>query len=280
MANNPAGRLHEIFRAMLGVSKDRLQKPAYEVFREILCSTEHRADVVLPRIARVLELPSIVAHRIEKIDRASRQQFLSWTPTVIAAFNTQNFTAPFKTFVAPIDDNTMSLLAFCDQALSSHAPEPTVSQETLDRMRADLQVFFGEVRSADLDEQLREYVLHYIDLIDRALIDYRIMGFDAITHGIAQAGGVLFTQKASAEQVMKTPLKPKFIAAFFGLVAVCSGYPGAKLILGDMNRLVPEFAEEAEVEPKQETTLPAATLPAEVETIEATQITSIGEDQK
>ena len=164
----------------------------------------------------------------------------------------------------------MSLLGFCDELLSSHAPEPTVAQEVIDRMRAELEVFSREVRGADLDPQLSEYILHYIDLIDRALIDYRIMGIEAIRTGVDAAGGFVFTRKSAVQQVMQSEFKTKFAAAFVGLMILCQGYSGAKEMLSDAKRLLPEFAEEAEVELKQDKQLPAATLPVEVKTTETT----------
>lgn len=259
-ANNPAGRLHEILRAMLNHKKDA-QQTAYEAFRTILCPTDHRADVVVPRIVRVLELPTIVKRKIEAIQDINQGQYISWIPPVEKHFSTRNFDQKFEYFVAKVDTNILSLVAFCDQLLSSHAPEPTVAQATIDRMRADLEVFAREVRDAELDEHLREYLLHYIDLIDRALIDYRIMGFEAIKDGIVQAGGMLATQKASADRVMGTQFNSKFVAAFLGLAVVCSGYPGAKQIVSDMSRLLPEFAGQAEVELKDVSLLPAAIEP-------------------
>ncbi len=254
-ANNPAGRLHEILRAMLGQNKNP-QQSAYDGFRQILCPTELRADVVVPRIVRVLELPSIVKLKIEAIPDILQGQYISWIPPVQQHFNTRNFDQNFDYFVAKVDTNMLSLVAFCDQLLSSHAPEPTVAQATIDRMRAYLEVFAREVRDAELDEHLREYLLHYIDLIDRALIDYRIMGFEAINEGIVQAGGMLATQKASADRVMGTQFSSKFVVAFLGLASVCSGYPGAKLMISDMSLLLPAFAEQAEVELKDPKLLP------------------------
>ena len=55
-----------------------------------------------------------------------------------------------------------------------------------------------------------------------------------------------------------------------GLVLLCQGYPGAKEIVSDLKRLLPEFAKEAEVELKQNKQLPAATPPVEVKATEAT----------
>lgn len=257
-ANNPAGRLYDIHRAMTSVGKERHNKPAYEVFREILCPSENRADIVVARIVRVLELPDVIKRKIENIPDIAHGRYFSWMPKLMNVFKSRNFDQGFEIFLGGFDSNTPSLLGFCDEVLSDHAPELVVAQETIDQMRAQLATFDKEVRLAELDERLREYILHYVDLIDRALIDYRIVGIEALKNGLEQIGGVLSTHKSSADQVMVTEFSSKFVAAFLGLAVVCSGYSGAKQLLSDTSRLLPAFAEQAEVELKDVQMLTAA----------------------
>lgn len=255
--NNPAGRLHGILNRARAVGKNA-NRPAIKVWPEVLRAKPGRDDVLLARIARALELPSVVKRRVESIPDQKHEKFLTWVPTVSKAFQSHNFDEPFTQFIAGINEHVVSLVEFCDDLLSEHQPERTVTDEQLAKLQAEIDRFVNEVRAADIDEMLRDYLLHYADLIDRAIGDYYVVGIDAIDRAVESCAGAIFARKPVVEAVAATPVGKNFARLVVAFMMGVGAYSGVKELASDLTRLLPAAALEVKELPVEEKLLTEA----------------------
>lgn len=178
--NNPAGRLHLILQRAQSLG-DKLTESSIKVWPQVLlCADDTPRDVLFARIARVQELPHIVSVQIHKVpDLEAIDDHVCWVADLTKSLRRNNFDEAMQNFINGATEGNMAWIRLCDRVLQKHFPEPTLTKQELAALRNAAQQLVSEINQSSLDEQLKEYMLYHLDLVGRAIDDYRVVGVES-----------------------------------------------------------------------------------------------------
>ncbi len=204
--NNSAGRLHLILDRARSM-ESKLSDPAITVWPQVLlCASDTPRDLLFARVARVQELPNTVNIQMHKVpDLEAVDDYVCWVADLTNALRRNNFDEPLKNFINVANEANMALIRLCDRVLQQHFPEPTLTKQELKALRDAAQQLVSEINQSGLDEQLKEYMLYHLDLVDRAIDDYHVVGIESFVRTTESIIGAMvcrsdLTQEATQSQ--------------------------------------------------------------------------------
>lgn len=75
-----------------------------------------------------------------------------------------------------ITEGDMTVLAFCAEALDARHSEPVIEEEQIKELLYSVSELYEEVRAAEIDAKLKSLILDQLEIIRRAVHEYRIRG--------------------------------------------------------------------------------------------------------
>jgi hypothetical protein len=208
LPNNPAARLLSLYSA--GRQSDLPSKKSQKVWAELLDVPENDLPLLLKRIGQVAGLAQDVKEKTSRLKGLKPENLITWIPKTLGPFRNFNLDNQFQHFLTPVDENVMSLLQICSDALDNQLPEPTINREQLKELRNQIADFVSSISNLALPDQAKEFLLKHAAIIDNALIDYQLQGFDALTAGLERAIGHSALNRRSIhewEAVSPSPFK-------------------------------------------------------------------------
>ncbi len=194
MPNNPAERLLSLYRA--GKAGDRPGKIAKVVWAELLDVPEADLPLLLKKIGQVAGIAHDVREQVRRLKGLNPENLITWIPKTLGPFEAFNLGSHFNHFLGPVDENVLSLLQICADALSQQLPEPNVNREQLKELRSQLAEFVTSLSQLNLPDEPKAFLLKHVAIIDNALIDYQLQGFESLTAGLERGNGVITEIKA------------------------------------------------------------------------------------
>lgn len=184
--NNAAGRLHQIF------AKGHLQSrqiSQIEAWSNVLDVPAGNNSLLMRRIGHVMELPSLIKEEIIQLENVSHEIFLRWTSSVDDAFTYLNFHNSWDSFINRIGPATMQGIEFCADTLSRFRSEPTIEQDVLSTLLADITEMLTDLEGASIDDDIRVYISSHLVRIRMAIKEYTIHGIKPLKHEVESAFG-------------------------------------------------------------------------------------------
>ena len=215
--NNPAGRLHAFLSEAMKITGG---KPGAHAMRSILGVKENDHSGLLRYLSFVWELPGEVERRIRRIEDLEHDTYLSWKPNVMGAFTNLNLQGPIQNFQNQIKPDDLARLEFCDERLSRKMPDNPVDEEALAGLLEDVSSLIGEVVDADIDHQLKEYVLRRLDAIERAIQAHKYAGTLPLREAVDAALGNIAFNREIARRVGENPTTSR-LWKILGRAAIC-----------------------------------------------------------
>lgn len=204
--NNAAGRLHLILQRAKSMG-DRVREPSITIWPQVLlCASDTPRDLLFARIARVQELPSTVNAQMHKVpDLEGIDDYTCWVADLTKSLRRNNLDEPLEHFINSANEANMALIRHCDRVLQKHFPEATLTKQELQALRNAAQQLVSEINQSSLDEQLKEYMLYHLDLVDRAIDDYHVVGIESFVRTRESIIGTMvcrsdLTQEATQSQ--------------------------------------------------------------------------------
>lgn len=157
------------------------------------------------RIGIVLELPDVIEQEIRSIPDCDHDRYLSWVPGVKKPFYDPNLAAQFATCLNAFDENVRNLIWICSDQLSRLRPQPFVDEDALGALHKSAQDLLSSISGSDLPEHLRQFIMRQMEIVERAIGDYRLQGISAIQVGVEAAAGMMVCQRDVLEEVRATP---------------------------------------------------------------------------
>lgn len=254
--NNPAGRLLVLLRA--GRDKKKHNLPAVDVWSDLLNVPVDDKTRLLREIGRVFQIPALIRSRIEQIPTVDPIVYLKWLPKLEQAFIVSTLAGPWRGCIDYVDDVAIYGIEVCDELLSRHSREKTLPRDQLDNLLRDTESLVHEVADCSIDEDLRQYILKHLEIVDRAIRDYILHGAQPLQEAVEAAVGSLVLNQETYKRTSETEVGGKFWKVM-GRALMLVGITAATIQIGkDVVKLLPE--PDAEVE---------ATSPNSAEVIDA-----------
>lgn len=187
---DPALRLHNILstaRHAVGDDKEFLQ--GWADFFHLGDGREAQTEA-MRRLALMRQLPIEIERRVASLELGEKaSRYLRWRSGIhIVLYHTQ-LSQKWGDVFNRLSDDSMEFLAICSDRLMSANQFDSISNEELRWIQEECGKLIAAVNAADLDPRVREFILHHLDIIERAAIDCWVSGPLALRYGIEQSAG-------------------------------------------------------------------------------------------
>jgi len=207
ISNNPAGRLHALLREGQSKPKD---KPASEIWAEILDVPKEDTGLLLRRVGHVLSLPSSVKEAMSYVDDLDHNIYLRWLSRVEASFSILNFQMAWKQFIERFDGEIMYGIEICSDRLSRERPEKTADQTLLENLLAKVNELLDDLDNTELDANVWFYIYDHLIKIKEAIEEYKIRGIKPLEAVFEQTVGGVVLSPELYQNSQKTPSGKRF----------------------------------------------------------------------
>lgn len=222
--NNPAGRLHLILDRAKSLAETTIGQPSISVWPQVLlCASDTPRDLLFARIARVQELPNTVNIQMHKVpDLEAIDDYLCWVADLTSSLSRNNFDEPLQQFTGTANEANMAWIRQCDRVLQQHFPEPTLTKQELQALRNAAQQLVSDINHSSLDEQLKEYMLYHLDLVNRAIDDYHVVGIESFVRTTESIIGAAIYRSDQTQEATES----QFGERFKQVVGTCFSFAG------------------------------------------------------
>lgn len=206
---NPARRLHELLSAGKEISSRTTCKVAWGDFLGV----DYNSPELLRKLAKVMMLPEQVMGIVKKEfpKRVSIQSH--WLVPVRAAFENQNLSANWDSFIAHIPSSALDFLVITSDLIEGKAPPEEISEDDLARVRDAFLKVQEELFSSDVSDNVRRYLSRAISKILMAIDDYKIAGSVELLDAIDMALGRAVHDEAYKKALSETDVGKSFVDA-------------------------------------------------------------------
>jgi hypothetical protein len=188
--NNPAGRLLALIKA-----GGRINTPGMTVedaWAKILDVGGQR-DELFRRLALVVSMPEAIREAVEGLGDLpyDRSLVLRELDHIDKALDT-GLARPWAELMNRIPPTTRHSLEIISSTLSNVRPEPSIDDDKLEDVQAKVHQLFEEVIHAEIEPELRQFLLRHVQAMRLAIEDVRIRGAQAVQEVVEQVvGGVV-----------------------------------------------------------------------------------------
>lgn len=212
MHNNPAARLHNLVRRLRSTSSNG---PPARVWAQALdiCINQEMSELLFKRVVQeILAFLDLVdetdagLHELE-FDDFYREAFPPLR--LVAHRSLSNLRANQANLTRPITDETLTLLRVIASEWGKKKPDPKIDEEALQEIQAEAHGLFEVVKRAEIDRDLKPFILSLTSAILQAIQQYRIGGHDSLKRALALIIGqatlnVELVNKATAGEQTKS----------------------------------------------------------------------------
>lgn len=221
--NNSAGRLHNLLqKAIASGSANRnkgISPSLLTVWQRALgCTSESET---ITAYLDIIELPDVVSRDwAEARLPESALWFMKEIRTGIVRYD---FNTGWYNIVDNFESASMQALRDCADTLEKIAPKRVLPHDVVKDLLAKAAKLFDEVQSADLEPDLKHFLLKQLHLIEVALRRHQIAGVVPVEEALGQIFGSASLKKGMWERAAKSPITRK-ITTFVSqvLIAVTS----------------------------------------------------------
>jgi len=172
--NNPARRLHTIIKQLKSRTNDNLDA----AFANVLGVDVADYALLVKRIGHVYFLVDLSKRAVESIDGINHEKYIAPIKSVGEALKGLGFAHRVdQTPIGKIPVDTMAYLDMTAEYLSTHAPEPTISEENRAKIEESIRSLQEElVSQSDMPLDLMRYLFEKLDGLLQAVQMYGISG--------------------------------------------------------------------------------------------------------
>jgi hypothetical protein len=191
--DNPAGRLWHILNEAKQKGPD---KKVRNVWAEIFDLNPEADSQILEKTSLLIGLLIEVKRSIENAKDLNQDLYLERLPRIEEAFLSVRLTDQWKAFDNRLDGTTMLSLKHCSDALSNRSSEAVIEEDELRELRSDVQALIDRILDdSELDPELRRILLDHLEIIRRAIINYKVHGSDGLQEAIKTATGAVYLNR-------------------------------------------------------------------------------------
>lgn len=264
VSNNPAGRLHALLREGQSKQKD---KPASEIWAEILNVPKEDTGLLLRRVGHVMTLPSGIKEAMSYVDDLDHSIYLRWLPRVEASFSILNFQMAWKQFIERFDGEVMYGIEICSDRLSRDRPEKVADESLLESLLKKVNDLLGELESIDVEPGTWFFIYDNLVKIKEAIEEYKVQGIKPLEAVFEQTIGEVVLTPEKYQSSQKTEKGQKFWEVMGYLALVVTITAGTIQIGKDAVSILPPPEEESTEQPENRKN-DASEPPSESEVIE------------
>ena len=247
--NNPAGRLYTLVSRVIEESRTRgdiaashLWAAVFEIPAKqgVALSGEGLYEV----ISRLLQLHRLIDEAEESLRNIEglHERYFRPFPR-IRALPEQSFVSlasNIKGTLREITEGDMTVLEFCSERLGQQHEELIIDEAELKQILENVTSLFNEVQQADLDPDLKTFILDGLESIRRGIYEFRIRGPKRLKETVGEIVGSLYVNYKTVQAAGEDESLEKFNKLFNRLSAMVTfASTGMKLLTAFATPLLP-----------------------------------------
>jgi hypothetical protein len=235
--DNPALRVHRFLSEALQKSPDIAAKDVWQqVFGLTSSDDVYSIYRSLMHLHQQLDQAEALLHRIEEIDH---DLYTRYFPRIRQVLATSALNSGWSDHKRSIPPEVMASLEFCGAKLSERFAEEYVQDEELHQLVAEAEELRTSILEAHIQEELKADLARIVELLRRALLDYRVTGPAGVRDELARALGTLMMRRESIIKNTEASGRLSRIFDFFGKVdAMVARATKYKALVGGIKLLV------------------------------------------
>lgn len=212
MHNNPAARLHNLARRLRSTSSNGPPARVWAQALDIPIDQEMTGPLFKPVIQGILGFLDLVDETEAGLHELGFDDFYweAFPPLRLVAHRSfSNLRANQANLTRPITDETLTLLRVIASEWEKKKPDPKIDEEALREIQAEAHGLFESVKRAEIDRDLKLFILSLTAAILQAIQQYRIGGPEGLKRALALVIGqatlnVELVNKATASEQTKS----------------------------------------------------------------------------
>ena len=146
---------------------------------------------LMSKLGQFMILPYETQKLFKQYYPAQSGNIVTCTNKIQEAFLNQSLSGKWETFIGKIDSNTLDSLSLSSALLDNALKTKLIENDILEELNEKISSLYEEVISAELPDEFKRFMSHYLRKIKTAIDDYFISGampiMDALTATIGQA---------------------------------------------------------------------------------------------
>ena len=237
-SENTAARFHDLLYKAKKINLSGTV--SMEVWPKLLNVPKENQALMFKRFGGVMELPLLMKEKIENLPNINHELHLRWMPKVVLAFQSNNFSAAFGSFIDKIDASTLLGIEHCADILSRHDPDPEITPAELESLRQQVDTLLAELIDSQIDSDLRRFIFEHLCAIRSAIDEYQIFGSKPLLTAFGQVVATAYTEPQTAVKTESSSQGKKFLAIVAGIgLLLTVGKQGLELTEGALKLLHP-----------------------------------------
>lgn len=192
VSTNPAQRAYNFLQDYTNVSKEIERNSANPKVRNVLAKMYGRkvseTSFLMIVLSDLWKLPVQIREGITKIglDPSFFEHVMADLEKVLTMMMLDSQTSTVR---INIPQTLASSLGMISNTLNKDLPEPMLSAQKIEELLGTLSGLSADIRSADLDNEFKDFILHKIDSISYALGHYETLGPNEVVERVDQLFG-------------------------------------------------------------------------------------------
>jgi len=209
--NNPAGRLLELMAVARKIPKN---VNGGDAWRQVLSDEDEESlelDSLLERLSRVVVLPAAIRRDVTSVEGINHDLYLRHMGVWERAFSSRiRFDAQWSHFMELFNGEHFYSLETCDELLAREKPEAVLSPEFVAEIASEFDEMRHRIVEADLDDELRAFLLAGLDRMREALRHYRFSGIPPVIEALEASIGAAQLQPEVTRRSNETELGKQY----------------------------------------------------------------------
>ena len=212
MQNNTAAHLHTLVRRLRSTSPNGPPARVWAQALDIPINQEMTGLLFIQVVQGILSFLDLVNETETGLHELGFDDFYfeALPPLrLVAQRSLSNLRANQSNLTRPITDETLTLLRVIAAEWSKKKPDPKIDEETLKEIYAEAHSLFETVNRAEIDRDLKRFILSLTFAIVHAIQQYRISGPESLKGALALIIGqatlnIEMVDKAKADEQTKS----------------------------------------------------------------------------
>jgi|SRR5690625_1351338 len=238
--DNPAGRLLSILEEGMRLKNNLSVQGAWA---KLLAVDSQNTSLLLQRIGGVISLPNQIRMKIQLVENVDHDVLTEGLPSIESTLSSINLNSKWSDIKRGLSDKSLYSLKVCSSTLSSHVPDKTIDNETLENIRSSNKDLIQEIFNSRINTELKDYLLKHLNAIEDAIQQYVIYGSENIKLALERAYGSILTESHVSKRSLEEPVGKKvwsFLNRIAVIITLTTNLPAIDIEISKLHEL-PEF---------------------------------------
>lgn len=224
LKDNPATRLFNLLEAGKAISNGVNCREAWQTILKI----DKDEALLMSRLSQVMALAPQAREAMMTNFPEQTASWSHWFSQVSTAFNSQQLSGQWATFIDRIDGHAINYLKLNAQMLGYTSSANFITADKISDLRTTLAQFKDELLASDLDDHAKLTILRHVDRLSSAIDEYVITGAVSILDAVDSAIGHVMRDPAYGAALKSAGVGEKFVtilSTVANVVTVAQGLP-------------------------------------------------------